>query len=184
MDLSHWQRGEGVERILSQFMTWTLKYGHRTRAYLRGWKEGKISNKEYFRHIANEQLMPLIGAYIINKAYAMLLGRDKDDENLVAELAYTGLGQLVSGYPILREAPSVLQYGPYRIGENPIVKGLKVYGQIMWEGSQFFNESSDPGEQAAKFAQALAQAAELESGVPFLRVLRDLKSASDNLTGE
>lgn len=183
MDLAGLQRGKGASRMFTQFMSWTIKYGHRTRAHLRGWREGKITTAEYTRHVLNEQLLPVLGVVVINQLWSALRPKKKKERPVWEDFFLEGLSQILSGYPILNRVPSAIEYGEQGLTEAPPLKPLLLHYRTGKAAAKFFDDEGTVEDDATAFLYALAQSTSLELGIPWLNVARDIRGAYNTISG-
>jgi GNAT superfamily N-acetyltransferase len=170
VDLTAWQRGNGIYRLFAMFRTFTLKYGNRQRAYYKGWRAGEVSNKEYLRHALYEHLLPpVLMALLIT---TLRTGEPPEPE----ELALDTLGYWVCGVPGLSEAISTFKYHG-TITDSPAFYGAEVFGKVLASGYK-----ATQGEIDEKAMWALAEALAYKAGLPVAKVVKTFAEGveSDN----
>lgn len=183
MDLAHWQRGQGLRRILSMFMTPTLKYGARTRAQWRGFTEGHIKFKDYARHVANEQILPImILTAVSGVSIKSIMGDDDDEEPLLNEIGYNLSRHAFSAYPVANGLSFYLKNKYGDVVSSPVFDALnRIHIKTLSEGADFFmGKDAFSGKAAKDLAYALALSIEFEMGIPAIRTYRDIMRALED----
>lgn len=173
MDLAQIQKDEGFIRLFTSFMTWTLKQQNRFKLKYRAMDAGAITKKQYLEHVIKEGLFASWGSVTIS---SLLLSGELPEwwEYLTSPVEYA-----VSGVPFARDVGSALRYNG-GIGESTafevmnrhlrtgktaykVFKGDKEYYDLLW---------------------AMGYSAEAMTGVPALKVVKNMKNTHDILTGK
>jgi hypothetical protein len=164
IDLAEWQRGNGIKRIFSLFMTFTLKFYNRQRYHFRGLKAGKIGSKEYMEHVLLEQILPPICM-----AYMMGFLRsgeapEKDD------LALDMVGYWLCGVPVIRDAVGAFRYGR-SVVDSPALEGVRV-GERLVKSIGGILDGNATSRDYERLSWAFADMVSFATGVPASRVVR------------
>lgn len=170
-ELSELQRAEGWLRLFTSFMTYTLKYGNRVMQHYRAWNQGAISNKEFFNHVLQEQI---IQAYTAMMITVIMGGGDLPEW---WELLLEPFAGLASWIPIVRDVFSYYKYGT-EIGRTPLAEAPVRFAKAAAAPFKFI-----VGDQ--EFTQALwdiGRAIEIYYKVPVLNTVQEFKKVYENLT--
>ena len=168
MDLTQWQRSDGIMRLFSMFQTFRLVYHNRTRSYLRGFADGNISGWQLTRHVIYEQLLPVF-AMVMTMS---LLKGDEPPEDVrgwgiegmdywVSYLPF--VNQMTSGYKYHRRGLSVPSFAPIDEAVSFGQTGVKAIVTL------------DSPEEWQKFFKSAIPMIEMLTGLPTSRVLREWK---------
>ncbi|WP_461209914.1 LPD3 domain-containing protein [Desulfocurvus sp. DL9XJH121] len=168
VDLAAWQRGHGIYRLFSMFMTFTLKWGQRQRFYLGGWRQGKVSTRRMMRHVAYEWLLPPM---VMSLMLSLLrTGEPPEPKDLLLEM----LGYQVAGYPILNQVLGAVQYNR-GLMESPASRGV----DILWTAARKGFDAAR-GEVDERTFWALGEALSYSSGLPVAKVLKTARDGLDS----
>lgn len=180
MNLTEAQRSNGLMKMATMFMTFTMNMQNRARFYLRGVSEGNISLAEYSRHVWNDLLLQPI---IIALVQGALKGGDLDEpERYLKEIGFN----LISGFPLLRDLQSYLEYGRSPSIVNSLAaRGFEdVFKSAKYAGHIFVAEEEKRGDEFEKFIKATASAAGFFRGVPTQPVWTFIDGARDITQGK
>lgn len=162
-------RGGTGDRIIrwgiAPFTGWTMKFGSILRANFALWQEGKIDSKTYAAHVANEMILPVVGAALIGT-----LTSKADDEEW-GDYAWDALGYWASWVPFLNQIPRAMRYGPMNLAENPALTGLKKAGIAAWDTKQLVVGKKD----AKDLLRSYAELGAFITGIPVTKAYKELK---------
>lgn len=178
MSLSALQHGAGWRRLITMFASFTMNYQNRLRHYVRGLREGKVSGVDYARHLFNETLLPVVLTSIMLKLL-------KDNElPEPKDLAWDGFGYLLSGFPIARGIPRMLEFGYGGVMDSPAFKGVDLTAKAGKDLIKAFTDGGNAKEHLLAFIKDATDLAGFATGVPTLPVYRFAKGVHDLASGE
>jgi hypothetical protein len=201
-ELSKWQRGQGVERVLTMLMTWNLKSTSEARLVQNGWLEGKVSSAEFAKFIAMYRMAPVLGSVLVGHALSALFADDDDRKRMAGqslgwELLAAGAAQHTASIPIIGSMPMALSGGlegsfqraKFYAQNLPVIKPFTLHlGSMDKLGDAFYMEKggeSISGDEALILgAEGVAQSLFYETGIPVDNLARDLYNAKNNIFGE
>jgi len=172
-DLSSVQRAEGALRLFTSFMSSTFKYGNLVLKYNRLWREGKYTNKQYFKHIMYDTMMQSWAGAIMSSLLAT------GDLPEWWEIGTAPVEMLLSWIPFFRDIAGALKYRT-PVGSTTAFEGLNravKAGKSAWEVTQGDKEFYDA-------MWDLGRAIEFQYGVPALKVVKDMDRMYNNVTGQ
>lgn len=192
------QRGNGLKKIMTMFMTYSLNYYNNLRYQTRGLSEGKIGALEYASWLLWYHTFPAVMTYMFNELWqgGELPVPWSDDEE-EREKAFKGLGQeifvnsFIQGLPVVRQFPSVYEYGQDNVtGSSVIDRGLTAPLDAVFAGGYFLyaliDDSAESEKSLGKFIKHSVNTASYWTGIPAHRVLQiyeKVKMAVDKLNG-
>lgn len=184
MHLTALQRGNGLKKIITMFMTYSLNYYNNLAYQTRGLREGKVSALEYASWILWYHTMPAILTVMINGlwndgAAPSVFGDDEEER----EKAWKEYGKevflysLVQGIPVLRNLSSVYEYNQSNVSGSSIIdKGLTSPVQSLYYAGQtffsLFDDSVDGDKVLGKFIKHSIDATSYLTAVPAHKVLQ------------
>jgi len=171
IDLSATQRSEGALRLFTSFSTFTMGvYGNRVMYKWRAWRDGAITNRQYFRHIMYDTVLSSFALLAIGTLFAD--GELPDKE----ELAAAPLATQISWMPWVRDITS-LKYGR-DIGTTTAfelpMRYVKAYD------STKYSIINDKNWNRALWD--IGRAVEISVGVPALNLVKDTLNTYDIIT--
>jgi hypothetical protein len=167
MDLAHFQRSsQGIKRVFSMFLTFTLKFANRQAYHLRGLREGKIGAGEYAKHFWLEWMVPPIAVEVILAALKSgdLPEWEEDPKSLPLALA----GYWLSGIPVVRNIAGAIQYGR-SVTDSPMLQGfdsLYALGRGSFSLAQDMWTGQANTDDYLRWLRQLSEAASFAYGVP------------------
>ncbi len=178
MSLSALQHGAGWRRLITMFASFTMNYQNRLRHYVRGLREGKVSGTDYARHLFNETLLPVVLTSIMLKLL-------KDNElPEPKDIGWDTFGYLLSGFPLVRGIPRVLQFGYGGVMDSPAFKGLDLTAKAGQDLIKAVTDGGNAKEHLLSFIKDATDLAGFATGVPTLPVYRFAKGVHDLASGE
>jgi hypothetical protein len=172
-ELSDFGRSEGVQRFFTSFMTWSIKFGNRTSYYNRAWREGAITNKQYYAHVATEILAePWFRALF----YGVARGLPPWWAFAMAPLA-----ALLQHIPLLRDLPQMLEPGRPMFDLDKSIaatQGLGRLNELKKQTEKIFKGEGDAG----AMIWALARLAFFYYKLPIDNPVMDVKRVYDMIT--
>ena len=169
-ELSDLQRSEGMIRLFTQFMSFTLKYGNRVMHNYKAWKSGAITSKEFYSHVLNETVAEPWTALALSSI--LLSGDVPEWWEWLAEPFHTLIGWI----PFLRDASSYIKYGKdfgsTPVGEAPkrVVKGAESIVKFLQGDDSFW-----------EMAWHVGRASEAYFKVSPLNVVRDIQKLVERM---
>ncbi|MFP4257119.1 MAG: hypothetical protein ACLFQ9_09675 [Desulfobacterales bacterium] len=172
MDMSFYQRStKGLHRLFTMFSTFVLKYGNRQRYHFDGFKAGKISARDYMRHVITESIIPPLGMGLM---FGAIWGEWPEKEGLIWEVV---MYQFI-GLPFYRDLASaatgaVRDGFVSRVGDSPMFEGFKIGVDFAQALSKLVTELDDD-ERWKNAVWTFAVAFSYGMGVPAPRVYEKL----------
>jgi hypothetical protein len=172
-DLTEIQRGKGVMRFLSMFMSGNVRQGSRLTQYMDAHRMGDKTKGDVAMLAVREFVFPSLAwvftAAAVKYAAAAALGiGDDDDDSILAEAMWETLDTATAPFPLLRQMPSLLRYGSMS-GDVPALRG---------PSRAVSNVFGIPGRLAdARYMRAVGQAMDAAGfafGIPVMNPLNDL----------
>ncbi|WP_051693760.1 ATP-binding cassette domain-containing protein [Desulfohalovibrio reitneri] len=182
--LSHFQRSRGLKRLLVMFFTFTQNYLNRQGHHIRGWREGKMSNEEFARHVFFEWFLPpMVESALLGAVLAGEVPWADEPERLLKEFPYWW----VSGLPIVRNVRGVVEYGS-DISDTPALQG---FDALVGLGATTKNitagwlsdEAADDG-QYLRWLRHAAESVGFMVGVPYKPIFRFQKGLENWMNDE
>lgn len=170
LDLNSLQRSEGSMRLFTSFMTWTFKYGNIVQTANQAWKDGAISNREYFRHVMYDTVMPGWGMAIVSSLFVA------GDLPEWWEMMTSPLENAISWIPFLRDVPGAIKYRR-RVGESTAFEGMNravKASTSVWQSAKGKKDWDDT-------MWDLGRVLEFAAGVPALKFVKDQKRTYNNI---
>lgn len=177
MNLSALQHGAGWRRLITMFASFMMNYQNRLRHYARGVVEGKISKVDYARHLFNETLLPVVLTSIMLK---LLKDNDLPDKK---DLAWDFGGYLLSGFPIFRGMPRIMQYGMGGVMDSAAWRGVDLAAKA---GRRLIAAATDQGKRSEHLLAFIKDATDMAgfaAGVPTVPIWRFAKGVHDLAAG-
>lgn len=175
-ELSAFGRQEGWLRFFTAFMTWSMKYGNRLLFMNKAWREGAISNKDYFSHVFHEVFAEPWTRTIL---YAAMAGNAPDWwQYLMAPIE-----NLLSWIPILRDVPRNMAYGSEFFNLNrmvPAAEGPKRAGKVYKSAADLVTGDGD----FWQFSKDLGSMTTFTLGIPADNVVKDISGVYDMVSSE
>ncbi len=184
MHLTALQRGNGLKKIITMFMTYSLNYYNNLAYQTRGLREGKVSALEYASWVLWYHTMPAVLTVMINGLWndGAIPGVFGDDEE-ERQKAWKEYGKevflysLVQGIPVLRNLSSVYEYNQSNVSGSSIIdKGLTSPVQSLYYAGQtffsLFDDSVDGDKALGKFIKHSIDATSYLTAVPAHKVLQ------------
>jgi len=152
VDLSWWERGNPLLRVLTTFFTDAgIKFNlTRLSAQRRSFKGGTPYENgiEYARFLADLSILYFTTPAVVALAAMAGLGDDDDPDEIMERFIRMGFGEMADMVPILREASGPIQGYPYRgpAGLGAVQTGIAMSQQIgqgkldkgLWKNSALF----------------------------------------------
>ncbi len=180
IDMTAMQRGAGIKKLMTMFMTYTMNLQNKARFYARGVGEGRIGVGEYTRHIFNDFVLPTVATTAM---MGLLKSGEIPDEpeDYAKDLGF----YFISGYPVLRDVSSAIDYGMLPGFTNDLVnRGISdPFRAAMGVYKLFFNDQKR-GDDWEKFLKATMDAAGFWAGIPSRPVWQFIDGARDLYAGE
>lgn len=164
--------GRLIRWTISPFVGWTMKYGSRMRTHFNAWTEGKMSTRDYARHVVYENLLPPL-------MVALLVPSGDDEEELTwTDLLYYGTSYWTSWMPGANTVPRGLKYGTFG--------GVKMTQPWL---QQIDNAIVTPIKELSEgdyleALKALAAATEFQLGIPALTVAKEIDDTVKKIVGD
>lgn len=190
MHLIPLQRGKGLKKILTMFITYSINVQNYLAYETRGLMEGKITPWDYSMFMLSYFTVPAIMTVLINSMWndGEILNpfSDDDDEKKKAYKEYGKeifLNSYLQGIPILRNFVSKYEFGQSNVSGSSIIdKGITDPVDAFIYGCQFvnslFDENADSEEQFAKFIKYSINAGSYWTAIPAHRVMQIYNKAS------
>jgi len=173
IDLSEAQRAEGALRLFTAFSTFTMGvYGNRVQFKYRAWRDGAITNRQYFNHILNDTVLPSFALVAISTLISR--GELPDKE----QLFWAPLETLISWMPWVRDIAS-LKYGR-AIGESPTFEFPNRIAKAV-DSTKYSITKNKNWDRAL---WDIGRAVEIPLGFPALNVVKQSKNTYDIITGQ
>jgi hypothetical protein len=128
-DINAWQRDNGFKRLLSMFMSESLRKGSRMRYWYRAWRRGQVPFSEYAWHFSNETFGVAL-LFLFMKAALTSSAPDKDD------VAWAVFDEALGPIPMLNQLSSVMQYNTSPSSMSAL-KGFDLIGRTFQKGKKF-----------------------------------------------
>lgn len=178
LDLSRIQRSRGgFTQAFNMFMTFTAKYGNRQRNYWNGWRQGRISNTDFFNFVLFEAVLPPI---MMNMMFAAMWGETPEPEDaLINTILYQ-----FSGYAFVREVAGGAGYAirKYALDQDtfrpdatrvPALEGVRLAQNA---GNTMFKWLADLDDDTSrdKAVWAFADTVSFFAGIPVPKLARNI----------
>lgn len=170
LDLSRFQRNRnGIMRLFTMFMTFTIKYGNRQRTAYKAFREGATTFSQFMGFVVMEALIPPI---LMNLMFAGGWGEEPE----AAGIATDWFLYQFSGLPFVRD----LTYGTAAIAtgkwvpdvwDSPVYTGFKIY-QSFAKGMTQWVKDLDNTDKAKKAFLGFCEMASFAIGVPASQVYK------------
>lgn len=177
-ELNALQRERGAWRALTMFGSWMAKFGSRLTNEGMAWHEGKISNKDYMRHIAYE----VVGQGWFRLTVMGLLAASMPGWT---DFLTQPFKEMMSWIPLVKDVPNFWTHKGVDVGAGirrslPVFEGADRAARLINDSLSVYegNKGSDV------LAWDLGRFGEYFLGVPALNPVKDMMRAADNATGE
>jgi hypothetical protein len=166
--------GKMIRWTIAPFTGWTMKYGSRSRTYWNGWKEGKISTKDFAEHVMYERLLPPMLVPLMVTAI-----HGDDDAEKIESYIYEILSYQMSWIPGLNNVVGLIKYGSFRgVMELPTAKPVKQVADVITSANKTLQGEKD----FVEFAKALGYVAEFWTGIPAMKAAKEVMKGSEAIT--
>jgi hypothetical protein len=184
--LSSFQRSEnGLKRMFSMFMTFTMNFWNRQAYYVRGLREGKVGVGEFAQHFWLEWMMPTL---LLDMTLNILAsGFDTDEWDVPGPADFIGFW--VSGIPFARNVIASWEYfGRSNVSDTPALNGLDAWSQLGYRtGSlawDMLNSDEIDEKQYTKWVRSFLDSVGYAYGVPTKWAWTFYDGVNDMLDGE
>lgn len=150
-DINAWQRDNGFKRLLSMFMSESLRKGSRMRYWYRAWRHGDVPFSEYCWHFSNETFGVAL-LFLMMKAALTSSAPDKDD------VAWAVFDEACGPLPMLNQLSSVYRYGSTP-SQMSALKGFDLIGNVFTKGVKLAENPRDKDAVTGMFKAAVDMAA-------------------------
>ena len=150
-DINAWQRDNGFKRLLSMFMSESLRKGSRMRYWYRAWRRGQVPFSEYAWHFSNETFGVAL-LFLFMKAALTSSAPDKDD------VAWAVFDEALGPIPMLNQLSSVMQYNTSPSSMSAL-KGFDLIGRTFQKGKKWAENPRDSDAIEGMFKAAVDMAA-------------------------
>lgn len=150
-DINAWQRDNGFKRLLSMFMSESLRKGSRMRYWYRAWRRGQVPFSEYAWHFSNETFGVAL-LFLLMKAALTSSAPDKDD------VAWAVFDEALGPIPMLNQLSSVMQYNTSPSSMSAL-KGFDLIGRTFQKGRKWAENPRDSDAIEGMFKAAVDMAA-------------------------
>ncbi len=191
MHLTALQRGHGIKKIITMFMTYSLNYWNNLQYQTRGLKEGKVSALEYASWILWYHTMPAILTVMINGLWKEgeipnPFGDDDDEDKYKGAKEYGQeifINGLIQGLPVVRNIPSLFEYNQSNMtGSSVMDNGLVSTARSFYNGGllfySLFDDSLESEEIWGKFIKHSIDSSSYWTGIPAHKVLQLYEKAN------
>jgi len=176
VDAPTFLRTAGAARLFSMFMSFSVNLLNNQAYFIRGWREGMISTKDFTRHVLLSWVLPpLLSSCII------AWGRGEPWPDF-RDLFFDLFGYMLSGLPILREVVRSIEFGG-RAGGSAAMKPLEDMGKLVVRGTNLLDDKDRDGE-FLRAAQSLVDLVGFFVGVPTRPIWRAVHGVHDMSEGE
>jgi hypothetical protein len=163
----------GLARLMTLFTGFTMKFENRKRVYVRGWREGKISTRDFMTHVMLERILPPM---MMNLLFTLGYGDDIEPEDIGWDIL---LYQLC-GFPVVRElvvgVSNMVRQGTdedFR-GFSPIGTPLLATYSAIERNTQTLARWFKGDEEDSEAWLAVVEAILALKGVPAVKVAREM----------
>lgn len=182
VNLSTLQQATGYKKLLTMFMTYTMNLQNRIRFQTRGLMEGMISPAQYMEYMFNDVATPAVVGMILK---ALLEGGDVPDDprDYAKEIGY----YMLSGFPLLRDAQSLYEYGgDISVGNSSISRGFSAPFMAARGAYKWWTADSPKKKDAALFSfiKYMGETAGFAMGIPSRPIFQFFQGASDIVNGK
>lgn len=184
MHLTALQRGKGLKKIITMFMTYSLNVQNYLAYETRGLMEGKISIADYITFMLGYFTCPAIMTVAItglwNDGAIPNVFSDDDEEKDKAMKEYFKeifINSYLQGLPVIRNFGSYYDFGNANFSSSSIIdKGIVSPVDSLFYGYEFaksfFDDSIDGDKQFAKFIKSSINATSYWTAIPAHRVFQ------------
>jgi hypothetical protein len=176
VDAPTFLRTAGAARLFSMFMSFSVNLLNNQAYFIRGWREGMISGRDFSRHILLTWALPPVLSSL------MLAWAKGEPWPQFRDLFFDLFGYLLSGLPILREAVRSIEFGG-RVGGSAALKPLEDIGKMAWRGVNLFDGKDRDGEFLLA-AQSLVDLIGFKAGIPTRPIWRLMQGVHDMAEGK
>ena len=182
VNLSTLQQATGYKKLLTMFMTYTMNLQNRIRFQTRGLMEGMISPAQYMEYMFNDVATPAVVGMILK---ALLEGGDVPDDprDYAKEIGY----YMLSGFPLLRDAQSLYEYGgDISVVNSSISRGFSAPFMAARGAYKWWTADSPKKKDAALFSfiKYMGETAGFAMGIPSRPIFQFFQGASDIVNGK
>lgn len=171
-DLTQIQKDQGLLRFLSMFMSGNVRQGSRLMQYLDAYHMGDKTAAQVAYLAVREFVFPSLAWILLDATAKYAMGGGDDDDSLMKDAAWEVVETSLSPFPLVRELPSIVQYGPLNV---PAVEGpSKAVQQIFINTPKKFAD--------AKYLDALANFASgmgFVTGVPVMNPIKEVRPLAE-----
>lgn len=182
VNLSTLQQATGYKKLLTMFMTYTMNLQNRIRFQTRGLMEGMISPAQYMEYMFNDVATPAVVGMILK---ALLEGGDVPDDprDYAKEIGY----YMLSGFPLLRDAQSLYEYGgDISVVNSSISRGFSAPFMAARGAYKWWTADSPKKKDAALFSfiKYMGETAGFAMGIPSRPIFQFFQGASNIVNGK
>ena len=176
VDAPTFLRKAGARRMFSMFMSFSVNLLNNQAYFIRGWREGLVSSRDFMRHVLlSWALPPILSSCIIAWAKGEPWPEFRD-------LFYDLFGYLLSGLPLIREGVRSIEFGGRASGAAAF-KPVEDVGKLATRTMNLFDNKDRDGEFLLA-AQSLVDLIGFGAGIPTRPIWRAVQGAHDMAAGK
>ena len=176
VDAPTFLRTAGLPRLFSMFMSFSTNLLNNQAYFIRGWREGMISSRDFMRHIMLSWVLPPV---LTSCIIAWAKGEPWPE---FRDLFFDLFGYLLSGIPGLRDIAGMLEFGGRARGSASTVV-LELVSKATLRTMNLLDDKNRDGEFLLA-AQSLVDLIGFSVGIPTRPIWRAVQGAHDMAEGK